>query len=108
MANVTNFGIEIRNVENNDFTFTGDLAGIESASRIYCDEEGRLVWSYDDSYYDSGVSVKSNTTITFTRTGTSTAKGILKGYSHVNLAEYGNVNIEMNGDFTGKRIDTDN
>ena len=52
--------------------------------------------------------MKSNTTITFTRTGTSTAKGILKGYSHVNLAEYGNVNIEMNGDFTGKRIDTDN
>ena len=108
MAEVTNFGIEIRDVDRNDFTLTGDLAGMESGSRIYCDEENRLIWSHTESFSDSGTSMKMTTTITFTRTSTTTANGKMNGSANVSIPGYGNISIGMNGDFSGTRVDMDN
>lgn len=108
MAEVTNFGIEIRDVDKNDFTLTGDLAGMESASRIYCDEENRLIWSYTESFSESGTSMKMTTTITFTRTSTTTANGKMNGSTNVSVPGYGNINIGMNGDFSGNLITPEN
>ena len=104
MAEVTNFGIEIRDVDRNDFTLTGDLAGMESGSRIYCDEENRLIWSHTESFSDSGTSMKMTTTITFTRTSTTTANGKMNGSANVSIPGYGNISIGMNGDFSGNLI----
>ena len=107
MAEVTNFGIEIRDVDRNDFSLTGDLAGMESGSRIYCDAENRLIWSHTDSFSESGASMKTTTNITFSRTSTMTANGRMNGSCNVSVPEYGNFSIGMNGDFSGTRIDVD-
>ena len=108
MAKVNNFGIEIRDVERNDFTLSGDLAGMESSSRIYCDEENRLIWNYTESFPESGTSMKMTTDITFTRTSTTTANGKMNGSANVNVPGYGNINIGMNGDFSGNLISSEN
>lgn len=107
MAEVTNFGIEIRDVDRNDFTLTGDLAGMESGSRIYCDAENRLIWSHTDSFSESGTSMKMTTNITFTRTSTTTANGRMNGSCNVSVPGYGNISIGMNGVFSGTKIDVD-
>lgn len=108
MAEVTNFGIEIRDVDRNDFTLTGDLAGMESSSRIYCDEENRLIWSCTESFSESGISMKMTTNITFTRTSTTTANGKMNGATNVSVPGYGNISIGMNGDFSGNLISSEN
>lgn len=108
MAEVTDFGIEIRDVDRNDFILTGDLAGMEAGSRIYCDEENRLIWSYTESFSESGTSMKMTTNITFTRTSTTTASGKMNGSTNVSVPGYGNINIGMNGDFSGNIISSDN
>lgn len=108
MAEVTNFGIEIRDVDRNDFTLTGDLAGMESGSKIYCDDENRLIWSHTDSFSESGASMKMTTNITFTRTSTTTANGKMNGSANVSVPGYGNISIGMNGDFSGNLINADN
>lgn len=108
MAEVTNFGIEIRDVDRNDFTLTGDLAGMESGSKIYCDNENRLIWSHTYSSSESGAAIKMTTNITFTRISATTANGKMNGFGNVSVSGYGNINIGMNGDFHGTRIDSDN
>ena len=108
MAEVTNFGIEIRDVDRNDFTLTGDLAGMESGSKIYCDEENRLIWSHTESFSESGAFMKMVTNITFTRTSTTTANGKMNGSANVSVPGYGNISIGMNGDFSGNLINSDN
>lgn len=108
MAEVTNFGIEIRDVDRNDFTLTGDLAGMESGSKIYCDEENRLIWSHTESFSESGATIKMVTNITFTRTSTTTANGKMNGSANVSVPGYGNISIGMNGDFSGNLINSDN
>ena len=104
IAEITNFGIEIRDVDKNDFTLTGDLAGMESDSKIYCDEKNRLIWSQTESFSESGTSMKVITNITFTRTSTTTATGKMKGSANVSVPGYGNISIGMNGDFSGSLI----
>ncbi|MBR5168985.1 MAG: BACON domain-containing protein [Muribaculaceae bacterium] len=108
MAQVTNFGIEIRDVEKNDFTLTGDLAGLESSSRIHCNEDNQLIWSQTETFSESGTSVRINTDITFTRTSTTTADGKLNGSASINVPGYGNINMGMNGNFSGNLVNPDN
>ena len=107
MSEVTNFGIEIRDVDQNDFTLSGDLAGMEKDSRIYCDAENRLIWSHSETLSESGASVKMTTTITFTRTSSTTAIGKMSSTANVNIPGYGGMNINMGGNFSGTRIDID-
>lgn len=107
MSEVRNFGIEIRDVDQNDFTLSGDLAGMEKDSHIYCDAENRLIWSHSETLSESGASVKMTTTITFTRTSSTTAIGKMSSTANVNIPGYGGMNINMGGNFSGTRIDID-
>lgn len=108
MSEVTNFGIEIRDVDRNDFSLSGDLAGLEKDSHIYCDAENHLIWSHSETISESGASMKMTTSITFTRTSSTTATGKMNSSANVNVPGYGGINISLNGNFSGTRIDIDN
>lgn len=105
IADVTNFGIEIINVEKNEFILTGDMAGLESKSRISCDANNNLILKYTENISESGMSVNISTVITFTRKTTTTLSAILTGSMNMYLPNYGNMNMSMNGTFAGTLIE---
>lgn len=107
MSQVTNFGIEIRSVDRNDFSLSGDLAGMEQDSYIYLNSEDQLIWSHTETISESGISVNIGTNITFTRTSTTTATGKLYSSTYINVPEFGRMNLQMDGNFSGKRVDMD-
>lgn len=105
MSEVTNFGVDIRDVDRNDFSLSGDLAGLESKSRISCDADNNLILSYSETMSESGVSMNIYTKITFTRTSTTTATGIMSCSAITNIPGYGGyTTISMNGNFNGNLI----
>ncbi|MBO4841669.1 MAG: BACON domain-containing protein [Bacteroidaceae bacterium] len=105
MSEVTNFGIEIRDVDRNDFSLSGDLAGLESKSSIKRDEDNNLIWSYSETMSDSGASMRMYANITFTRTSTTTATGKMSSSVNVNIPGYGEyTSISMSGNFNGNLI----
>lgn len=103
IADITNFGIEIREVKNNDYFLSGDMAGMEKGSRIYCDEENRLIWSQSQTISEAGVSMNITTKITFVRTGKDSASGDIEGSASVNVPGFNTVKISLNGRFNGFR-----
>ena len=103
-ADVTDFGIEIRNVERNDFSLSGDLADVEDKSRIYYDAENRLVWIYEEVMSVGGVNVKFDTKMVFERTNEITATAKLSGSGNIHVPNMSSISYQMNGTFSGKRI----
>lgn len=106
-ADVTDFGIEIRNVERNDFSLSGDLADVEDKSRIYYDAENRLVWIYEEVMSVGGVNVKFDTEMVFERTNEITATAKLSGSGNIHVPNMSAISYQMNGTFSGKRIDAE-
>ena len=106
-ADVTDFGIEIRNVERNDFSLSGDLADVEDKSRIYYDAENRLVWIYEEVMSVGGVNVKFDTKMVFERTNEITATAKLSGSGNIHVPNMSSISYQMNGTFSGKRIDAE-
>lgn len=101
MAQISNFGIAIESVENNKFSLTGDLAGYNDNSRIYCDDQNNLIWTSSQTIYQPGCNVNVVTQIYFTRTGSESAIGKLNGSAQVSLSSQYFFDIGMNGTFSG-------
>lgn len=105
MANVTNFGIQIENVANNQFSLSGDLAGMEYYSNISLDEQGRLILNTTQNISEAGVYVNCTSKIAFERTEQTKSIGKLTGEANVKTNVPGteniNVKIGLNGTFNG-------
>lgn len=99
-ADVTDFGIEIRNVERNDFSLSGDLADVEDKSRIYYDAENRLAWIYEEVMSVGGVNVKFDTEMVFERTNEITATAKLSGSGNIHVPNMSSISYQMNGTFS--------
>lgn len=104
-GNVTNFGLHIESVANNEFSLSGDLAVMQGVSDIRLDEGGRLVWTHYNELSESGVYMEEMYKIIFTRIENTKAVGNLSGFANVKTSVSGggnvNVNVNFNGTFNG-------
>lgn len=106
ISQVSDFGIEIIDVNQNNYKLSGDLAESKSKSQISTDNQGRLVWTYKETYSESGMTLETIITILFTRTGPDDALAELRGNVYANSStELGKINFDFNGSFIGKRTD---
>ena len=107
MAEVSSFGIQIKDVKKNEFTLTGDLESMKSGSRIYCDDDNNLIWTYSESMSESGTSIRMESTIKFTRTSTNTANGKMTGSAKVSMTGGSSFDMGFNGNFLGTLVTDD-
>lgn len=96
------FGIDIQSVTGNAYTLSGSIADWQPYSRIYCDEQGRLVLEYDAMSSSGGVVMRAEMKCVFTRAAGDGNKvtGTISGSSTMESGD-GSEGFEVYGSFDG-------
>lgn len=105
VSNLSSFGIEIRSVDKNSFTLTGDLAGCEKYSTISCDAGGNLIWEFSQYINEGGATGRCTAKIVFTRDQLSPtyAKGMMTFSGTVKQGDV-TVNADGTGEYSGSLV----
>lgn len=102
VSSTIKFGIDIKNVEKNEFSCDGDLSDTTGMS-ISCDNEGRLIIKQEINVTNKYGYVKGNVKIVITKTTETAAKGNISGHVDSNLGGVREI-FNFTGNITGKRI----